>query len=226
MNLIMLDIDGTLTLSYEYDQAVFGQAIGELLGLPPIDADLNGYVDKTSLGVTEEAFRRVTGSNPEQDKIEAVKRRVLDKLERLYRQEPASFSQVPGAAPFLERLRALPGTGLAIATGCWLNEARFKLTASGLDVHGIPLATSDDSRNRMRIMQLAVEKAAKNYACANFGRVVYLGDGPWDLQASGSLGYGFIGIGPRLQGLGGFPWHADYRDIEAVMASVLYALEG
>ena len=64
MNLVMLDIDGTLTQSYEYDQEIFGLAIAEVLGCPPVDADLNGYVDKTSTGVTQEAIRRITGRSP------------------------------------------------------------------------------------------------------------------------------------------------------------------
>ena len=228
MNLIMLDIDGTLTESYEYDQEIFGHAIGELLGCPPVDADLNGYVDKTSLGVTEEAIRRFGGRTPAAGEIEEVKRRVLERLEKLYRESPGNFTEVPGAGDFLERLRNLEGAGIAIATGCWLEEALFKLRASGLKVEGIPIATSDDDRNRKRIMQLAVKKAGDFYACRDFERIVYLGDGLWDLQASRSLGFGFIGIGPRVQGLKELQagsWFPDFLDGEAVMASISAALK-
>jgi phosphoglycolate phosphatase-like HAD superfamily hydrolase len=228
MNLIMLDIDGTLTESYEYDQEIFGQAIGEVLGGPPVNADLNGYVDKTSLGVTQEAIRRVTGKNPDPIVVEEVKRLVLGRLGRLHREAHGNFTEVPGAARFLERLRNLDGAGIAIATGCWLDEALFKLQASGLKVEGIPIATSDDDRNRKRIMQMAVGKAVDFYACQGFERIVYVGDGPWDLQAAHALGYAFIGIGPRVQGLKeleGRHWHADFMDIEAVMASVQNAIQ-
>ena len=164
MNLVMLDIDGTLTQSYEYDQEIFGLAIAEVLGCPPVDADLNGYVDKTSLGVTQEAIRRITGRNPEPEEIEKVKRRVLWRLERMRSESPGMFSEVPGAACLLERLRKLDEVGIAIATGCWLSEALFKLQASGLTVDGIPLATSDDNRDRKRIMEIAEEKARGFYA--------------------------------------------------------------
>ncbi len=228
MNLIMLDIDGTLTQSYEYDQEIFGLAIGDVLGGPPVDADLNGYIDKTSLGVTQEAIRRVTGRDAGVEEIEAAKRNVLRRLEQLRQDSPESFTQVPGAAYFLERLRSLEGTGIAIATGCWLNEALFKLQASGLRVDGIPLASSDDDRNRKRIMQIAADKAGDFYACPRFERIVYVGDGPWDLQASHALGYGFLGIGPRVQGLKelqGGRWFADFMDIEAVMGSIQAALK-
>lgn len=227
MNLVMLDIDGTLTQSYEYDKEIFGIVIAEVLRCPPVDADLNGYVDKTSLGVTLEAIRRLTGRSPKSEEIEEVKRKVLRYLEKLYRETPLNFCEVPGASRFLERLRKLERAGIAIATGCWRSEALFKLQASGLNVDGIPMATSDDDRDRQRIMEIAVERAREFYDSPGFERIVYLGDGPWDQLASRSLGYGFVGIGPRVQALrdlDAFRWHPDYKEIEAVIASVVAAL--
>ena len=223
----MLDIDGTLTQSYEYDKEIFGLAIAEVLGYPPVNADVNGYVNKTSTGVTEEAIRRITGTEPKAEQIEEVKRNVLGRLEKMYQESPKIFTEVPGAAHFLERLRRIDGIGIAIATGCWQSEAQFKLQASGLSAAGIPLATSDDDRNRTRIMQIAVERARDFYACPGFERVVYLGDGPWDRQEANRLGYGFIGIGPRVEPLldnevGN--WYPDFVEIEAVLASVATTL--
>jgi len=228
MNLVMLDIDGTLTQSYEYDREIFGLAIGEVLGCPPVDADLSGYVDKTSIGVTQEAIRRLTGRSPEAEQIEEVQRRVLKHLERMYRESPETFGEVPGASRLLERLRKLDGAGIAIATGCWRSEALFKLRASDLSVDGLPLATSDDDRDRKKIMEIAAERALDFYACPGFERVVYLGDGLWDLQACRSLGYRFVGIGPRVQALKdieAFHWHPDFLEIEAVLASIAAALK-
>ena len=141
----------------------------------------------------------------------------------MYRESPNIFREVPGAACFLERLRSFDNARTAIATGCWLSEALFKLHASGLTVGDIPLATSDDDRNRKNIMQIAFEKALDFYACSRFKSVVYVGDGPWDLQASRSLGYSFIGIGSRIKGVkdtDAICWHQDFRDVEAVLASI------
>jgi len=228
MNLVMLDIDGTLTQSYELDEKIFALAIAEALGCPPIDVDLNGYVDVTSIGVTLEALRRLLGRSPEAEEIKEVERRVLHHLERRYQESAGIYRQVPGASLFLKRLRKLDGAGIAIGTGCWHSEALFKLWASNLSVDGIPMATSDDDRNRKRIMEIAAGRARDFYACPGFERVVYLGDGPWDLQASRSLGYSFIGIGPRVRALKdseAFRWHQDYLEIEAVLESVSAALK-
>lgn len=227
MNLVLLDIDGTLTQSYEYDREIFGFAIGEVLGVPPVDADLNGYIDKTSLGVTQEAIKRLTGRYPEANKIEQVKSNVLHRLEGMLQDSPQIFSEVPGASRFVEQLRKLNGVGIAIATGCWRSEAMYKLHASNLNVDSIPMATSDDDRNRRRIMEMAVGQAEGFYGCEKFNQVVYLGDGLWDLRNSRSLGYRFIGIGPRvkaLKDLESFPWHQDFLDIKAVLTSVSTAL--
>jgi phosphoglycolate phosphatase-like HAD superfamily hydrolase len=223
MNLVMLDIDGTLTQSYDYDREIFGLVIAEVLKCPPVDADLNGYVDKTSIGVTMEAIQRITGRSPTAEEIEEVKRRVLRHFERLHQESPGSFCEVPGAARFLERLRTLEGAGIAIATGCWRSEALFKLWASGLKIDGIPMATCDADRNRQKIMKIAAEKAGDFFARPGFERIAYLGDGAWDLEAARALGYGFIGIGPRakeLKDTEALHWHADYLDVDAVLASV------
>jgi phosphoglycolate phosphatase-like HAD superfamily hydrolase len=228
MNLVMLDIDGTLTHSFEIDGAVFELAIAEVLGCPPVDLDLNGFIDVTSLGVTLEALQSLLGRSPEAEEVEEVKRRVLHHLELKYQETPEIYGEVPGASLFLRRLRKLDGVGLAIATGAWRSEALFKLWASKVSVDEIPMATSDDDRNRKRIMEIAAERAGDFYGCSRFERVVYLGDGPWDLQASRSLGYAFIGIGPRvlaLKDLESFCWHPDYLDVESVLASIAEALK-
>jgi phosphoglycolate phosphatase-like HAD superfamily hydrolase len=227
MNLVMLDIDGTLIQSYEYDREVFGQVIGEALGCPPVDADLHGYVDKTSLGVTQEAIRRVAGKSPDEQEIGEVKRRVLKRFEEMQQDFPELFSEVPGASRFLEELRRLDGVGIAIATGCWLNEALFKLNASGLSIDGIPISSSDDSRDRTRIMKIAAEKAKQFYNCPVFEHIVYIGDGEWDLQACRALGYGFVGIGPRVQDLKdteGIYWHQDFLDLQKVFDTITATL--
>jgi phosphoglycolate phosphatase-like HAD superfamily hydrolase len=227
MNLVMLDVDGTLTQSYEYDRDIMGLAIADVLGCAQIDADLNGYVDKTSTGVTQEAIRRITGVIPSAGQLEKVKRNVQGRLEKMYQESPKIFSQIPGAAGFVDRLRSLEGAGIAIATGCWHGEALFKLKASGVNVIGIPMATSDDDKNRTRIMQIAAERAGDFYGCPRFERVVYIGDGPWDLQEARALGYRFIGIGPRVQahqGGGNGRWHPDFLELEQVIASVTAVL--
>jgi phosphoglycolate phosphatase-like HAD superfamily hydrolase len=228
MNLVMLDIDGTLTQSYEYDREIFSLAIAEVIGCAPVEADLTGYVDKTSIGVTHEAIQRITGRSPTAEEINEVERRVLWRLEKMHQEFPGRFREVPGASLFMSRLRRIKNVRIAIATGCWLSEALYKLDASGLNVAGIPLATSNDDRSRKRIMEMAAEKAQDFYTCSMFEQIVYLGDGVWEMEFSRSLGYGFIGIGPRVQELKdteAICWHQDFLEVESVLGSIVAAFK-
>jgi len=226
MNLVLFDIDGTLTQSFEYDRQVFSLALTDVIGSANIDTDLGAYIATTSAGVTREAFQRSLGRDPCAEEYEEVKRRVLWHLEKRYQESPAAFVEVAGASRCVARLRKRAGMAVAIATGCWRPEAMFKLQSSGFHPDGIPMATSDDDEDRQRIMEISVQRALGFYACSRFERVVSIGDGPWDLQASRSLGYGFVGIGARLQALkdaGARYLHRDYLEVDAVLASIAAA---
>jgi phosphoglycolate phosphatase-like HAD superfamily hydrolase len=223
MDLILLDVDGTLTQSFEYDRIAFGIAIAEAIGCQPVDVDLDNYFSTTSIGVTLEAFQRICRRLPDEKEILEVKSGVLCQLERMRKETPALFAEVSGASSFLKRLLKVDGVGVAIATGGWLSEAQFKLQASGLTINGIPIATSDDHKDRKRIMEIATDKAREYYNCRWLEHIIYLGDGPWDLQASRSLSYDFIGIGPRVQDLKyseEIEWFQDFKESEAVLASI------
>jgi len=58
------------------------------------------------------------------------------------------------------------------------------------------MATSSDAPRRSDIIRLAAQRAGRSLS-----DVVYVGDGVWDLKASGDLGIGFIGTGSRLNRL-------------------------
>jgi phosphoglycolate phosphatase-like HAD superfamily hydrolase len=228
MNLVLFDIDGTLTQSFEYDREVFTLALADVINSRNLDTDLEAYGSSTSAGVTKEAFQRALGRDPGPEELAEVERRVLWHLEQRYRESPGAFIEIPGASGCVAQLRKLDGLAVAIATGCWRTEAAFKLQSSGFRLDGIPMATSDDDEARERIMETAVVKAGEHYRCAAFERVVSLGDGLWDLRASRSLGYGFVGIGGRIRALqdaGARYLHPDYLELEAVLASIRSALQ-
>ena len=223
MNLIMFDIDGTLTHTFEHDLEIFEISIAEVLKYPLFKMDLNEYIDKTSVGVTEEAIRKFKGRDPKTSEVLKVKNKVLKNLRKTYRESSQTFSEVPGASLFINQLRQLEGVRIAIATGCWHKEALFKLKASRLTITGIPLATSDDDRNRIRIMEIAAERARDFYDCSRFMHVIYVGDGLWDLHASRDLGYSFIGIGSQIQPFiekDDFVWFQDFRESEAILSTI------
>jgi len=76
---------------------------------------------------------------------------------------------------------------LSIATGGWEETALLKLQSAGIDVSGIPIASSNDHYARIEIMKMARVKAS---ACESFP-VTYFGDAAWDQKACRELGYNF-----------------------------------
>jgi phosphoglycolate phosphatase-like HAD superfamily hydrolase len=71
--------------------------------------------------------------------------------------------------------------------------ARYKLASAGLVVDSFPWATADDALDRANILRAAIERARQKYEEA-FEKVVYVGDGVWDVRAAKALGIGFLGL--------------------------------
>lgn len=163
MNLIMLDIDGTLTQSYEYDQEVFSDAISEVTGISFQDTNWESYEYITSSGVTPEAIFRATGRLGTSEQVDEVERIMLSRLNQRYQQSPSDFAEIPGASASIRSLKCLDDVVVSIATGCWHSEAMFKLTASNIPVVGIPIATCDDSKSREEIMEISAQRALSTY---------------------------------------------------------------
>ncbi|MEE2777051.1 MAG: hypothetical protein VYE73_09870 [Acidobacteriota bacterium] len=105
----------------------------------------------------------------------------------------------------------------ALATGSWSASARLKLRAAGLQLGGLPLATSDDAISRAGIFEVAVALAANRNGGAGLDRVVSVGDGVWDVETARQLGVPFVGVtadayGGTLEELGAEVLSADFLD--------------
>ena len=88
----------------------------------------------------------------------------------------------------------------------------MKLRHAGFDIRDTVLASSDASDERVVIME--------RYRLAlgtSFDRIVYVGDAEWDMQATETLGWHFIGVGARLKGKCRF-WVEDFADQDAFLA--------
>lgn len=223
MILIMFDIDGTLTESYACDQQAYADAFFDVTGCRGVSTDWHSYDHVTSHGITAQAIRHHMGREAEAVDVLAVEQAMLLRLQMLYQQNPRLFCEVAGASAFLDYLCGMDDVAIAIATGCWLSEARFKLSSCGLNVTDIPLASSEDGGSRTAIMTVAAERASRAAGGVVFERVIYFGDGPWDMAAAAALGYRFIGIGhgiERLRDAGVCYLHRDYSDISTLTRSL------
>lgn len=218
MKLVVFDIDGTLTRTDEVDEVCYVRAFEEELGWAGISTDWAAYPSCTDEAIALEVFARHGNRLPRDGEIERVRRRFLSLLEAALAEGPDLFTEIPGAGEALRRLRSDPGFRVALATGAWEASARLKLRAAGLEVEGIPLATSDDHPSREEIVRRAIARAEAG--SGPFESIVSVGDGVWDLRTARALGVGFVGIGSgeraeRLRREGAERVIEDFQDWEA-----------
>src|SRR5438876_999668 len=145
----------------------------------------------------------------------------IESLDRALTADPSH--QVPGASAMLARLRE-DGHTVAFATGCWEASARLKLTRSFIEVRDGCLVACDEEPDRVAILRSAMRHAAPRE------RVLYVGDGPWDVQAARRLQLPVRGFGPddsgrlRGHGVGNVLVLRDFHDYEAFLGAVARAM--
>ncbi len=223
MKLAIFDIDGTLTATSKADADCYVQVFKDQFNLEIANGDWDRFKHYTDSGIMAEIFDEEYGREPtaqeHQLTIAAFERLLRDAFDR----NPTLFAAVAGASKMLDHLRKANGWAIAMATGCWRASAEFKLSMANINWRDIPIATSDDEYVRVKIMEQAQSMALSRYQVSRFERIVYIGDGIWDLISSRELGFGFIGMQHEghhksLSEAGAKVTIPDYRDLDGFMA--------
>jgi phosphoglycolate phosphatase-like HAD superfamily hydrolase len=224
MDLVMFDIDGTLTQTFAIDAECYVRALTEVSCFEAISTNWASYQHTTDSGILDEVYRLRLGQPPNLGEVSAVRDRFVQLLNQAVSNSPGAFAAVPGAQNFIDYLLC-SGYALSLASGGWQHSALMKLKIAGLNVAGLPAAFADDAHSRRDIMKCSYLRACEAYGVTGFDAVIYVGDGSWDALASRSLGYTFIGIGSgsrasRLSELGAVDVLTDYSDIEWAKAAL------
>ena len=150
--------------------------------------------DVTGLAILSQLCEQALARKISASEVDRFKARFVAMLDAAIRRNVKCIRAMPGAADVLAALRPTAGFEAAIATGCFLPSAEFKLRTAGLLDPDIPIASCDDARSRQEIMAISAHRAvAKTWS--RFSAITYVGDGIWDFQAAQRLGWNFIGIG-------------------------------
>jgi phosphoglycolate phosphatase-like HAD superfamily hydrolase len=219
----VLDIDGTLMHTHQIDNDCYWAAVHEVYGVDRDAMRLETFEHVSDSGILREWCRRHLDRDPLHAETEAIRERFLTLMETVSAEQPELFRPRPGLEPWLEGMNGKTGTHLAIATGSWGNTAHFKLEFSGLARYGLAVASADDAFQRTEIMRIAVTRLGLPKPATDY-RITYIGDGPWDLEASLELGWSFIGIaeGERARALidlGAERVDADFRQLARHLAA-------
>jgi phosphoglycolate phosphatase-like HAD superfamily hydrolase len=217
LNLVVFDIDGTLTDTKKSDLDWYLRALKDECD---VDATESTVVEDdlvTDSGFAQALFRKARGANLPGPDLERLKTRFMSYLEEAIGSDPGLIREIGGAARLLELLKFNPLWKAAIATGCWERSAVYKLQHSGLYHAGLPMATCDDASRRSLIVTLAIGRALLAYRVTAFDRVVLVGDRPWDVRVAAMLNFPFIGINSdgELASAGASTVVPDYREADA-----------
>ncbi|MCU0331583.1 MAG: haloacid dehalogenase-like hydrolase [Candidatus Kapabacteria bacterium] len=196
-DLIVFDVDGTLTNTTNVDAECLVGALTEVTERPEISADWLLYDHSTDSGIVRQVLFEA-GLGADHDAYERVRQRFFDRMEAAYTANPDLFGPMPGATQAFSAVKN-SGAAVAIATGAWHESARFKMRVAGVDAYGIPMATADDAVDRVDILMRAIERVRRWTGVAELGRITYVGDAVWDVRAANVLGIGFVGLAPTEQ---------------------------
>ena len=211
---VIFDIDGTLVESFQFDGIIYASAVKDVLGEVIIKDNWNQYKNVTDTGI----LRQLMDENKicEEGQIEKVRKK-FGELVRRHLENSGECRPKKGAIGLIDKLLSDQRYKVGFATGGWRHTAEMKLQRAGFDLNNPVLFSSDDSDERVEIMEKCLLALG-----SRFNRIVYVGDAEWDIQAAETLGWHFIGVGARLEGKCEF-WVEDFSKQSSVMR-MLYAL--
>jgi phosphoglycolate phosphatase-like HAD superfamily hydrolase len=206
----MFDIDGTLVESNDFDSKCYQAAIQDVLDAS-IDTNWDKYHHVTDSGILSQIIDELHLQSDRDLIITSVKERFLHRVSTYLTKH--EVSPIRGAPGFLAQLTDRGDVKVAIATGGWLESAKLKLKAAGIDVAGIPITSSSDHFSRIEIMKIAELRAGTS----QYESRTYFGDSPWDLRASEVLGYNFVLVGSSIEYDRRFP---DFTAADDIMSCI------
>src|SRR5438552_5466848 len=99
MKLLMFDIDGTLTQTYQADEICFVQALREIFGFTNINTDWASYPHCSDSGILEALFQTERGRSPGPTEVRVFQSHFVSLLTHSAASQP--FRPISGALDFL-----------------------------------------------------------------------------------------------------------------------------
>lgn len=194
MKAYIFDIDGTLVTSNHIDGKFYKEAILDCFPAITFKKNWSRYKNITDEGLLTEIFcdnSVILGI----ELRNTIKANFFRKI-RSYIDAGFSFESFPGAKAYIERCIKYDDRRIAFATGGWRDSAIMKLQSAGFVFEKIPIFSSDNSSIRTEIMKQALRALG-----TGFDEIIYFGDATWDRNAVNKLGWKFVAVGKRINGI-------------------------
>lgn len=223
MNFLIFDIDGTLADTKEVEDKCFTKAFKDTFNIDITNERWENFQDVTDWGITEEIINREWNRKPRKDEIQLMISNFVGMLKIERAKDINQFQEVKGARVIFNELRNDNQFKLGIATGAWEASAKMKLETIGIDLDGICFSNSNHHKSRESITQDVVNQLKINSKDTP-ERIIYFGDGEWDLKTCQNLNIEFIGIDinndGKLKKLGAEAVFRNYLDKEIIISEI------
>ncbi|WP_044205365.1 HAD family hydrolase [Flammeovirga sp. OC4] len=194
MNLIVFDIDGTLTDSVKIHIGAFRKAL-KILGVKEEGFNFKTYKHHTDSYISKVIYEEHV-QKPFDAEVQAQFANILFSEINQHKIE-----EIKGASQLIQNLQKNKNYGICYATGSLLEPAKLKLAAIGASYDPLQLVPSNDIYERENIVSKAIENAKEFYKVEQFDKIYSIGDGLWDLKTAQNLGLEFIGIGEENEAI-------------------------
>ena len=224
MKLVIFDMDGTLTDSFAFQENIYVRAFEQAFNLTDVRIDWASYPHTSSSYCLEAVLRERCGRDATPADSHAATQAALRLMADIQKNTGRRTREIPGAAAAMRELQRR-GYAVAIASGDWEATARHKFATAEIPLDGLPFAFCEAAHARTEIMQAARARAAAHHGRADFDRVTYIGDAPWDARACRELGWPLVCIGENdhaahLRSLGVTQVLPHYLDLDGFLQAV------
>jgi len=193
MNLVIFDVDGTLTTTSSMDEEILVTSL-RAMNIKVDEIDLSTFDVVTDIGVFHQLFMENFNREPEREEIQEFKKTFKQNLKKMFKKRLDEFEPLDGVQELIHSLNKKDDWYYVLTTGGWKFDAKFKLDASGFYTKDFLISSSSNGFSREEIIQKAIEKARKKAGVKKFSRIVYFGDAAWDLKAAARLKIPFVGV--------------------------------
>jgi phosphoglycolate phosphatase-like HAD superfamily hydrolase len=191
MNLIVFDIDDTLTKSEYQHQFAFVNTMEEF-GITRVNQNWNEYKHHTDSFILKENYERNLSEKFHFSFIENFESRMTKLLLSL-----KETTEINGAKDMVDYFSGKTDYAICFATGSFLKPALIKLKQSKISYEEKLVVGSNEAYEREVIVKQAIRKAREFHSVESFEHIISIGDGIWDLRTARNLGIHFIGIGMK-----------------------------
>lgn len=187
-NLIIFDIDDTLTQSEEQHQTAYVNTMLEF-GISKINQNWKSYANVTDSYILKENYEANFEKAFDFSFIPSFEEKMTQAMLAMKK-----TSSIDGANEAVDYFMNETDYAICFATGSLLAPAMLKLEQAEINFIPELVEASNEIYTREAIVTSAKEKAKNYFQVDDFNHVISVGDGIWDLRTAKNLGVHFLGI--------------------------------